>query len=562
MDRRRFLALAGAAAAVPLVGGAGGRTAAGMAATRNRNRDAYVLRFGYRDTPLAGYPTHLRGYARGRGVPTLPGPVLSTAPGRTLEVLLRNELPRGVMPPHVVPPGLDPHNNPHAFDTTNLHVHGLQTIPHLFRPIGSDDPDAHLIGVEPGQSFRYRFPIPDDHPAGFYFYHPHVHGSTASQVMSGAAGGIVVRGDLDRVPEIAAAREVLLVVNSIYLHGLADRPGTYGFEPVPFMPPTHGGFTPAGFHVLTVNGRGVLAVSPPAPAAAARRALAADRDAWEAFCRLQPAAATDVGPTAEAPAVQLPPPVLRMQPGEVVRVRILNGGAIDYLPIVATDGDAFWIAHDGVAFAEPERLGRTLPQALGLAPANRSEILLRAPDRAGSFTIQALANTEGMVPFGGCDLLQVVVSGRRKPMRIPERLPRPVREYPLIRPAEVVQRREFTFDVTKPFPSLILGTGFTLDGESYEDGRILARPRIGTSEEWTFENTSTMGHPVHVHVNCMQVVDKPAMQALLCDVIWVPAGQSRTIRMRFKQWTGKTVMHCHILPHEDQGMMTNIIIRK
>lgn len=567
IDRRRFLALAGAAAAAPLVGGVGSRTAAGKAATRNRNRDAYVLRFGYRDTPLGGYATHLRGYSSGRGVPTLPGPVLSTAPGRTLEVLLRNELPRTAPMPHVVPPGLDPHNNPHAFDVTNLHVHGLQTIPHLFRPIGSDDPDAHLIGLEPGESFRYRFPIPEDHPPGFYFYHPHVHGSTASQVMSGAAGGIIVRGDLDREPAIAAAREHLLVVNSIYLHPLQDRSGVFGFEPQPFMPPTEGGFSPFGFHMLTVNGRAVLSVDPPTPAAlaAARstRALEGDRANWAAICRLgSTSSLAEAGLAAAAPpAVQLDPPVLRMQPGEVVRLRVLNGGIVDFFQLAATDGDLFWIAQDGVCFAEPERVGRTAPTAVPLAPANRAELLLRAPDRTGSFTIQALPNTAGIAPFPGCDLLRVEVSGRRKPMRIPEQLPRPVREYPLIKSREVVKRREFTYDLAKPYPSLILGTGFTINEGSYEVDGVLARPKLHTCEEWTFNNPSIVGHPVHIHVNCMQVVNGPPMQPLLCDVLWVPAGESRTMRMRFKQWTGKTVMHCHILPHEDQGMMTNVIIQ-
>jgi suppressor of ftsI len=51
-------------------------------------------------------------------------------------------------------------------------------------------------------------------------------------------------------------------------------------------------------------------------------------------------------------------------------------------------------------------------------------------------------------------------------------------------------------------------------------------------------------------------------QPRFCDVLWVPAGEERSVYMRFKEWPGKTVMHCHILPHEDQGMMTNIFIRR
>jgi suppressor of ftsI len=141
---------------------------------------------------------------------SLPGPLMVTRPGRALRIKLINHLPAD--PPAALPAGIDPVNNPHAFNTTNLHVHGLQVIPHLFLPLGTVNPAAPLITVGSGQTFNYEFQIPDDHPSGLYWYHPHYHGSAGVQVVNGMAGLILVKGPIDEVPEIAAARDELLAI--------------------------------------------------------------------------------------------------------------------------------------------------------------------------------------------------------------------------------------------------------------------------------------------------------------------------------------------------------------
>lgn len=64
----------------------------------------------------------------------------------------------------------------------------------------------------PGESFDYAFTLPADHPAGLFYYHPHHHGTTADQVFAGLGGALVVRGALDRIPEVAAATEAILVL--------------------------------------------------------------------------------------------------------------------------------------------------------------------------------------------------------------------------------------------------------------------------------------------------------------------------------------------------------------
>ena len=87
--------------------------------------------------------------------------------------------------------------------------------------------------------------------------------------------------------------------------------------------------------------------------------------------------------------------------------------------------------------------------------------------------------------------------------------------------------------------------------------------RLGTAEEWTLINTSPESHPFHIHVNSFEVVSingvAPATTRYVDTVLIPPNGQV-VFRSRFKQFAGKSVYHCHILPHEDTGMMGNLML--
>ena len=102
------------------------------------------------------------------------------------------------------------------------------------------------------------------------------------------------------------------------------------------------------------------------------------------------------------------------------------------------------------------------------------------------------------------------------------------------------------------------GMRFTIDGKKFDPDRVDQTVRVGTVEEWTLTNTSPMDHPVHLHVWPMQLIadggrqlDPPTWQ----DVVNVPARSEVTVRVAFDTFTGRTVYHCHILDHEDNGMM-------
>src|SRR5690606_20066588 len=105
-------------------------------------------------------------------VAVLVAPTLEISPGDQLEITVKNQLPQNA-DKHCTAPSSDI-NTPHCFNNTNLHPHGLWVDP--------DTEDDVLTSIQPGESKVYRYNIRRDHAAGTFWYHPHVHGSTAIQV--------------------------------------------------------------------------------------------------------------------------------------------------------------------------------------------------------------------------------------------------------------------------------------------------------------------------------------------------------------------------------------------
>lgn len=93
---------------------------------------------------------------------------------------------------------------------TNLHYHGLHLPP-------TGKADNVFLQIQPQKSFTYEFDIPQNQPAGTFWYHPHLHGYVADQLAAGLAGLFVIRGELDEIPEIKAAKEEFLVLQDFAL---------------------------------------------------------------------------------------------------------------------------------------------------------------------------------------------------------------------------------------------------------------------------------------------------------------------------------------------------------
>ena len=384
--------------------------------------------------PIAGTQVRMRTY---NGM--VPGPLLKTYPGDTLKVRVINQLPKNDST------GWNgDHNVPHDFSTTNLHAHGLDTRPHLFEPQGTTNPLAPMVAIEPGAIYDYSFPIPADHPPGMYWYHPHHHGSTAVQAASGMAGGIIVYGDIDKVPQIAAARDIPLVIQDLVLFESENEleKGLYCYEPKQnaiwqtfqgyvtiYDPKTgtnqqtklKGGFTTGDsvLHFFLLNG--------------------------EAFFKETHNPSSPQEPN----TTQLPVARITMAPGEVVRFRVLNGCNDNLMPIAVEGHEMYLLAMDGVNYTAPRVMpapapGTNTPQAL-LAPANRAEFLIKASKTAGTYRILQLEQDQQFIHSAAKTILEIVVTGAPKDMGLPATLPPPKRYYPLIQPSEVSQVREIQF---------------------------------------------------------------------------------------------------------------------
>ncbi len=159
-------------------------------------------------------------------------------------------------------------------------------------------------------------------------------------------------------------------------------------------------------------------------------------------------------------------------------------------------------------------------------------------------------------------LASFVVSGAPVDMSIPDRLPTPTREYPLIRDDEIVNRRKVVFTMKNGVKSILTGVEFLIGGQLYSETRIDKTVQLGAAEEWTLANNSDGIHPFHIHVNSFEVMGMPGNPEYhrLHDTVWLAPFSELKMRTRFKTWKGKSVYHCHMLPHEDTAMIANFMI--
>ena len=351
--------------------------------------------------------------------------------------------------------------------------------------------DNVLRTINPGDTFDYAYDLPADHSPGVYWYHPHHHGNTAEQVTAGLYGAIIVE---DPEP-IAVTRERVLVISDLSLD------------------------------------------------AAGRVAPASDRDRM-------------LGREGELVLVngQLAP-TLSARPGERERWRVVNACASRYLSLRLDGQDLQLLGMDSGRDAEPESVTE-----VRLAPGNRADLLVDATP--GASTLRTNPVERGSMPgmmggpsASGADLAVFEVTG--DPVDAPPPVPRQSAPRDL-RDEEVTGRREITLAMGMGGGMGASGMAFTIDGREFDASRVDTSVDLGAIEEWTLVNTSPMDHPFHLHVWPMQVVEYPGAsidRPIWRDVVNLPARSRVRVRIPFEDFTGTTVYHCHILDHEDLGMM-------
>jgi FtsP/CotA-like multicopper oxidase with cupredoxin domain len=402
----------------------------------------------------------------------LPGPTLFVRAGDLLQVTVNNRLNAA----------------------TNLHVHGLHVSPR-------GNGDNPLLTIEPGASFDYEYRLPQDHPPGVYWYHPHHHGNTADQVFGGLYGAIIVE---DPAP-IPAARERVLVISDISL----DSAGHVSrASPMDAMMGREGA-------MVLVNGQRNPTAS----------ATASQRERW----------------------------------------RVVNACSSRYLKLRLDGQRLQLLGMDSGRLSTPQDVDEVT-----LLPGNRADLLVTA--EAGTSVLRSLpvnrGSAAGMMGAGpassqGADLLTLRVTKNNGASITPAPVPKQSASRDL-RTEPLTAHRELTFS---------MGTGMgmgadmmmaTIDGKQFDHERVDTIVQSGAVEEWTLTNTSPMDHPIHLHVWPMQLIDQPGAgedSPVWRDVVNVPAFRSVRVRIPFEDFTGKTVYHCHILDHEDNGMMGIIEVR-
>lgn len=281
---------------------------------------------------------------------------------------------------------------------------------------------------------------------------------------------------------------------------------------------------------------------------------------------------------------QLPVQRFVLAPGEVVRFRMLNACSDNFMPIVVEQHDMHLIAIDGVNFEETKTIpARSTKQApvmmltpntadtgqVAIPPSGRAEFLIQGISTPGVYPIVQLEQRQQFLQSDQKIIAEIEVKGEPKAMGIPTKLPVQKRYFPRIKPEDVKRVRSFVFSgIFPPTQNPYVGIDFLINNNVYDE---LATPHVvqrGMAEEWHIQvlgarHGGTEGHPFHVHVNHFEIISidgKPLDNGPIADTVWVPLKSMVVIRMKFKEFTGKAVFHCHILPHEDTGMMENFLI--
>jgi FtsP/CotA-like multicopper oxidase with cupredoxin domain len=418
-----------------------------------------------------------------------PGTTLVVNPGDKMNVMLRNR-----MKAKYLPYGASSKNPPPQFpgqpyagfpqrlgNITNLHVHGMHVSP--IAP--SDDV---LLKIPPGSQYQYRYQLPEDHPTGLFWYHPHGHHYADMQVGEGQAGAIIVKGGLDDVPGIKGLVDRLMVFQNVTVRNGAVTSSQY-------LTPEH--------RLITINGQ-----------------------------------------------VQ---PRIDIRPGETQRWRLLNASYERFLRILPMEGARYWqLSSDASTFAHPKQIGE-----LWLAPGQRMEVLVQAGQKTGAFPLVQSYFNQRPTPYGKQPRVQVaslnVTGAAQTPQEIPANL-LPARD---LRGPEVKIAARHTIRFTQAPPR------FFIDGALFHDHGGTVGPTfvvgLNTVEEWKISNASPEWHNFHLHVDDYQIVRRDGKavkgEPEWADSIAVPPGKTITIRIPFTDYPGTFVFHCHVLVHEDHGMM-------
>lgn len=244
-------------------------------------------------------------------------------------------------------------------------------------------------------------------------------------------------------------------------------------------------------------------------------------------------------------------PVLPVRPGQVQRWRIVNASNARFYKLSLANHTMYLIGTDGGL------LDKAYPRSqILLSPGERVDLLIKAGTTNGNYKFLSLPYSRmGMMTSPQITLMTLSVQGARVSNAIPSSIdPAAVR----IDPNSVMVMAQRTLSL-----SMGQGRGY-INGQDFDVDPYTIMSNLGSYEVWTIVNNSGMDHPFHQHVNAAQVlsvsgVDSsyPPYSALPAwkDTVLVPKWGSAKILVPVMDYDGMTMFHCHILEHEDIGMM-------
>jgi FtsP/CotA-like multicopper oxidase with cupredoxin domain len=461
---------------------------------------------------------------------------LRVNPGDEIILNLHNELPPSTRVSrdhvHAAPANADScGKGTITASSTNLHFHGLN-IP----PVCHQDDVIHTLIQPADPPFEYRIKIPAWEPPGLHWYHPHPHGFSERQVLGGASGPLIVEG-IERVnPEVAGLPERVLVLRDQLIGGVPEEASENEeglYRPsldlsVNFSPIMYPLYKPA-----------IMAVRP------------SQREFW----RVVNASADTFY---DLQLLYWPNPDTQVaQPMRVI--------AVDGVPV-------------GPGFAPRDSTSILLP------PGSRAEFVVTTPP-AGMFA-QLLTRHYDNGPLGDTDSYRVLANIRSLtdaptlPTLPAAPGPKAAQTFSGLTSLQPAQRRKLYFSESVPdpqHPKRSVSYFITVAGaEPKVFDMNFVKPDItaaqGTVEDWTIENRATESHVFHIHQLHFQVIERnghPVREPALRDTIDLPFWDGKSVtypsvklRMDFRDpnIAGTFLYHCHILEHEDAGMMGSIAV--
>ena len=428
-------------------------------------------------------------------------PTIRVRPGDRMKVQYVNNLPTHTTEKCALGP---------CMGMTNLHFHGMAVSPR------APQDDVLTMTADPGAALNYDVRVPANHPPGLFWYHTHPHGESAEQTLDGMSGAIVVEG-IDRyVPAVRGLRERVLVVRTMDARGADARQlrALHARLNVPAKDCGTSGENDSGF--ATVNGalRPAIALAP------------GERQFWR-IVNAQPEAFLDLS---------------------------LDGRPFE---VIALDGEPLTYRNR----ARP----RMTVQHLLVPPAGRVEAIVTGPPAGANATLRSACVDTG--PAGDINQGQVLAdvvpaTASAEPMQtVPVSSTPPVFKSDAgVAAAERTPPRfvvRFTEDKH----------GFYINGKKFAvNAAPMTTVDIGSYQHWRIVNKAREMHPFHMHQTHFLTFaedGRPVPDPVWLDTVNVRAQSTVDVVMDFTDPVvrGMAVFHCHILNHEDKGMMAKVLFR-